>query len=371
MGEFNFKEESFKQFLKEKESQIYIRTKNGIQETDKFKNLHRSLVSYQNDRPLKDFTAFLISYEEVENIIENYTDKLFSILDSDTCVINNHLLFDRSFDLVDHERREMKDNNEARRYYLELSKEFCVFLISSQGVHYFIHGKDIGATIFFTSDALNSYNGLRDITKILELFEEYRSQHLKDRDTYTKFFVSNSSKRSLCKHLKNDPTQDDYKQFLKDHTQLLENKPEDRFREDLRMFLKRNLKANVLSKEYIMENFKRLDIFINDDFGELYLIEVKWVGISIHPLGQKVGTSYTSDDINPNAVLQSVDYIRQLYQENKNIKLGYLAVFDARPNNSVDTVESFDETNLDESLKKYYPKFKKIKDFKILNSHPN
>ena len=370
MGEFNFKEDSFKQFLKEKESQIYIRTEGGIQETSVFKNLHRSLVTYQSERPLKDFTAFLISEYDIENLTENYTDKLFSILDSDVCVHHNHLLFDRNLDLIEFERKEVKDNIFAYKYYLELSKDLCVFLISTQGVHYFINGKDIGATIFFTQDALRSYNELRDITKILELFEEYR-QHLKDRDTYTKFFVSNSSKLSLCKHINKNPSEKQYKKFLIDYRQLLENKPEDRFREDLRMFLKRNLKANVLSKEYILENFRRLDIFINDDFGELYLIEVKWVGLSIHANGQKFGTPFDSDDINPQAVLQSVDYIRQLFEENKNIKLGYLAVFDARLENSTDTVENFDESILDESLKRFYFKFRKIKDFRVINFNPN
>ena len=95
------------------------------------------------------------------------------------------------------------------------------------------------------------------------------------------------------------------------------------------------------------------------------------MGISIHPLGQKIGTSYQAEDINPNAVIQTVDYIRQLNNENKNIKLAYLAVFDARYEDLPDTVEVFDEKLLIEDLGKYYPRFKKIADFRVINQHPS
>ena len=369
MGEFDFKNDSFKLFLKQKESQIHIRTDKGIQDTDNFKNLHRSLISYHSKRPITDFTAVIITKGEIENLSENFSKNLFNKLDSEIGLINNHLLFDRNLDILDQERKEIKDNNEARNFYLELSKNTCVFLINPKGVHYFVDGKDIGEAIFFTSDALKSYNQLKDITKILEILTDYR-QHLKDRNNYSKFFVSKSSKASLCKHLKGTVNDQIYQDFNDEHKQLLENKPEDIFREDLRMFLVKNLKANVLGKEYILDNFKRLDIYISDDFGELYLIEVKWVGVSIHAKGQRIGTSYGASDINPAAVTQSVDYIRQLNDEGKNIKIGYLAVFDARKDNLPDTVSVFDETKLLLGTEKYYTRFKKIPDFRVINYHP-
>lgn len=369
MGEFDFTKDSFKQFLKQKESLIHIRTAEGIQDTDNFKNLHRTLVSYHSERPIGDFTALMITKIEIESLIEDFRSKLFNELDSQVGVCNNHLLFNRNLEISNFERREIKDNNDARRYYLELSKDFCVFLISPKGVHYFVDGNDIGESVFFTPDTLKSYNELKDITDILEIFNDYRI-HLKQQDNYSKFFASNSSKKSLCKHLDSTADKKEYAAFLARHTQLLENSPENAFREDLRMYLTRKLKANVLAKEYILENFKRLDIYINDDFGELYLIEVKWVGVSIHANGQLIGTSYNAGHINPKAVEQSVDYIRQLNDEGKNIKLGYLAVFDARKEDLPDTVETFDENNLLSGSQKYYTRFNKIPDFRVINFHP-
>ena len=369
MREYNFKTDSFKQFLKEKEAQINVRTENEFSSSENFKELHRCLISYHTAKPIQDFTAVLITKVEINNLSKDFSTVLFGQLDSEIGVVNNHLLFDRSMEIISYERKELKDNNDARKFYLEASNNTCVFLINPKGVHYFVDGKDIGESIFFSSDAYMSINELKDISKLFEIFDEYR-QHLCIRNTYTKFFVSKSAKSSLCKHIYVKATPEIYESFIEEHKQLLENKPEDIFREDLRIFLRNKLKATVLGKEYILDNFKRLDIFINDDFGELYLIEVKWVGVSIHQHGQKIGTSYDENSINPSAVCQSVNYIKQLNEENKNIKLGYLAVFDARYNELPDTVENFDENILGEELKKFYSRFKKIPDFKVVNAHP-
>lgn len=109
-------------------------------------------------------------------------------------------------------------------------------------------------------------------------------------------------------------------QFIKDHCHLLNNKPEDRLRENLRHFLNMRLKATLLTKEYILANFNRLDIFILDESGtELYLIEVKWVGECISAEGKKISkTSFDETDINPKAVIQSVKYLKQLHYEKQS-----------------------------------------------------
>ncbi|MBP1615733.1 MAG: hypothetical protein H6Q13_3181, partial [Bacteroidetes bacterium] len=193
-------------------------------------------------------------------------------------------------------------------------------------------------------------------------------QRLKSRDVYNKFFVSKSHLLSLKTDM---GSQLDDKKYIYDNKQLLENKPEDKFREDLRFFLSEKLKANFLSKEYILENFKRLDIFILDESGyELYLIEVKWVGISINPSGKKTGTSYSERDIVPNAVKQTVGYLRQLFDEQKNIKLGYLAVFDARKEDLPDTGNSINNLCFENEDAIHFRKFRKIADFRVLNEHP-
>ncbi|MBK7957214.1 MAG: hypothetical protein IPK03_03350 [Bacteroidetes bacterium] len=173
-------------------------------------------------------------------------------------------------------------------------------------------------------------------------------------------------------HLKNAQTiNSDQSTFLDENSQLLENKPEDRFRESLRAFLVENMRNDILfGKEYILESLKRLDINIFDDYGDLYFIEVKWVGLSVHSEGNKIGTKYDHDDINPAAINQSLKYIRELVEKDQTIKIGYLAVFDAREQDLKDTFTNFDLSSIDNENQKYYTNFKKI-GFRVKTFTPN
>ncbi|MCW8898304.1 MAG: hypothetical protein OQJ96_06590 [Flavobacteriales bacterium] len=373
--DFDFTKGSFRDTIRNKQAQILLRTKDGtIQETDNFKKLHRLLISYKSENVITDFTAVLIEKSDIEELSDTIKENLFTSLSSHEGMVNNHLQFDKELKIINAERIKISDDNtEARKFFLELSKSnMCVFLISPEKVNYFVDGEESGA-IFVSPQALKSYNELKDISKIFEVFNEYR-KHLTQRDVYAKFFVPNSGLRAMKACLESglkDKDKTEEREFLKQYSHLLNNKPEDRFREDLRMFLKQKLKSNMLAKEHVLENFKRLDIFINDDWGELYLIEVKWVGLSIHSTGAKPCTEYKASDINPAAVVQSVNYIKELIETHQKIKIAYLAVFDARAEIMEDTVKLFDKANLTTDNEKYYSRFVKIPDFRVVNSHPS
>jgi hypothetical protein len=209
------------------------------------------------------------------------------------------------------------------------------------------------------------------LIRIDELIHEYQI-NLRQRNTYSKFFVPNSGKIALHRILRdNDTTVLSIEDFLEDNKQLLNNKPEDIFREDLRIFLVNKLQGSFLGKEYILENFRRLDIFIRDNFGELYLIEVKWIGLSIHAKGDNFGICYQQRDISPDAVIQSIEYIKELYETNQKIKIGFLAVFDAQSNKSEkDSCENFDMSQLSDDLKLYSAQFNKFPDLRVENLNP-
>lgn len=372
--ELNFKNNySFQSILKQKKDEILKRAASGIQDSPKFKQLHSSFVSYLKSNAFSDFKAVLISKVDIENLPEEFYDRLEGVLNSTEVVFCNYLILDSELSVIDKVRDEKfnKDSNEARKLYAELSKDYVVFLLQpDETVSFFIDGDDYIEGIFLTSKDMKSYTAKMDISKINELFKEYRV-HLTYRSVYSNFFISKSHLKSLRNDLKEMVSEE---QFIKDNCHLLQNKPEDRLREDLRHFLNARLKATLLTKEYVLENFKRLDIFILDESGtELYLIEVKWVGECISADGKrKSKTSFDSDSINPNAVIQSVKYLKQLDIERQNIKLGFLVVFDARHNQELkDTVDTFDESFLDNDLKKHYKKFVKVSDFKIKNMHPS
>lgn len=371
--DFNFKNNNFQSILKQKREEILKRTTLGIQESSKFKQLYSSLVSYLKNNAFTDFKAILISKENIEELPDSFYDILEDTLNSDTGIFNNYLILDSQLSIID-KARDSKysiDSNDVRKLYVELSKSYVIFLLQPQeAISLFIDGEDFIEGVFLSLKDMQSYTSKRDITKIVELFDEYQT-HLKNRCIYNKFFISKSHLKSLKKDLKSTISED---KFIEEFCHLLENKPEDRFREDLRHFLKDRLKANLLAKEHVLANFKRLDIFILDESGtELYLIEVKWVGECVSADGKSISTTaYSEKDINPNAVIQSVKYLKQLDSEKENIKLGFLVVFDARKDqNLTDTVNNFDEKLLEEEHRKHYKKFRKVKDFKVKNLHPS
>jgi hypothetical protein len=370
--DFNFKNNpSFKEILKAKEREILKRTFNSFQETNEFKIFHNALHSYLNSRERLDMKLLLITKEDVSGLPPDFYHDLELSLDTDIGIQYNSLILNHKLEIIQYEKVSTKsDSNEARKLYAELSKEFLVFLLlPGKVIKYFIDGDDFGDGIFFTMADYISYAEKRPIEKINELFIQYRQQ-LVSRNTYCKFFLSKSHLKSLRQDIKSSL---DEKKFIEKYKYLLNNKPEDLFREDLRLFLNEKLKAVLISKEQVLENFKRLDIVMLDESGsDFYLIEVKWVGTSVHHEGKEIGTSYHEQDITPAAIRQSVSYINQLSKERKNIKIAYLAVFDAREDQCLrETGTDIKEDILDEEDKKFFNQFRKIEDFKVKNFHPN
>lgn len=371
---FNFKDnKAFTDILKQKQADIQRRTSAGILESDNFKQLHSSLTTFLQKNSFRDFKTILITKEELEFLPEYYYEKLEQSINSDLGVSNNIICIDRELNIILRERNFniISNSNDVRILLRDLSKEFLVFHLQPEArLSIFIDGDDYVEGLFLTPDDWNAYMAKKTVDELPSLLESYRI-HLRTRSTYNKFFIAKSHLKSLYRDLKSQLTEN---RFEEQYKHLLQNKPEDRFREDLRHFLSNHLRAKLHTKEYILEDFKRLDIMIIDESGyNLYFIEVKWVGECVNAEGKKISsTAYDSKDINPAAIIQSVKYIKQLDLEGKNIKRGYLVVFDARKDQTQkDTVESFDEFSLEEEYKIHYKKFKKIDDFKVVNTHPS
>ncbi|WP_210476145.1 hypothetical protein [Pantoea ananatis] len=373
MIETNFRNNSsLKSLIRSKQREIEKRISGGIQESDNFKLLFSGFTSYLQKRVRSDYKVILITKNDL-NIIDKDTfyENLENTLDSDDGQFSNYIQIDSKM-LITTKEIELcvTETEKARRLYLELSKEAIVFVLSPNNlIKYFIDSEEFGNGIFLTMADFNAYQKMKPISEINFVFKDYR-QKLKERNTYSKFFISKSHLLSLREDLDSEL---DEKKFVTSYSHILNNKPEDSFREDLREYLSKNLRAKLLPKEYILQNFKRLDIFILDESGfNMYFIEVKWVGTSIHSKGKMIGTSYDEVDITPAAFRQSISYIKQLSEQSNNIKLGYLVVFDARQNQALsDTGNGINCNLLDKDDRKFFSQFRKVDDFKVKNSHPN
>lgn len=369
MNKFS-KDDSFKDLIKKNERAIISAAQNGMEANEHFKFMLSLTIAMLTKYRQNDFKVIIINEEELQKLTNDASERIDALFQYKDFLENRHIVVDSNLNIIDKNNdKECGSNNDVRRIYTEMSKSGCViFLLSSEGtVNYFVDGRDAGDSIFYKWSTLNEYNKKRPLSELKDVLAEYR-QRLKHRDTYSKFFVEKSHLKSLRVDVKSEL---DENKFIECNKQLLRNKPEDTFRDDLRMFLKEKLKVNFALKEGVLESLKRLDIVMIDLDGEgLYFIEVKWVGKSMHESGKKFGTGYTASHVMPHAFLQSASYITELISEGVNLKIGYLAVFDARDENLPDTGEGMTIDKIPEKDRKDFCRFEKIDDFRVVNEHP-
>lgn len=363
---------NFKDLLKCNQNAIVSAALNGLEANDNFK-LILSLIKAMCDK-YKDnsFKYIVISEEDLKNLTNNADSAIELLFTAPSFIQNRHIIIDSNFNIKEVNNDLYNNNNETRRMFTQMSKDdgVVIFMVSPEGIiNYFVNGRDGGDSIFYESSTLHSFISKKPISELKNVLEEYRKR-LKIRDTYSKFFVEKSHLRSLRTDLKSVLSEE---QFIKANKQLLRNTPEDCFRDDLRLYLKEKLNIFFVPKEGMLENLKRLDIVMLDEDGQvLYFIEVKWVGTSIHPLGKKIGITYDAKPrIVPDAFKQSTAYINELLTENIDIKLGYLAVFDARNEDLPDTGKEMSIDLIPEEHRTAYSRHIKLDDFRVINEHPN
>jgi len=353
----------FKNLLKNKKYLISKKTTSEILENENYRLLFANIKSMVENNAFKGSKVLLMKVNTKTEVNKLFSNSLFATSD----VIE----IDQDFNITDQIREKLPErSHEARKYFLELSNSgYIVFHLIETFINVFISGEEFPESPFLSIEDKKRHFQKKDISRIHEVFDEYREK-LKDQPVYCKFFISKSHLLLYRNYV--SPTSDE-KKFIHDNSHILNNRCEDKFREDLRLFLKEHLLVNVLIKEYILESKKRLDILLVDEYGiNFYLIEVKWVGESINPAGSKVSTKFNKKEINPNAFIQTLNYLEELDNKGENIVRAYLVVFDARKDDSLeDTGNDFDSSTLSHTQNKHFRKFEKVKDLKVKNIHPS
>ena len=360
----------FKRLLDEKKHDILQRTCDGVQETEQFQRFYSLLTQCRRKIDETDFRLILISKTDLSQLCSDADLKAMDLFRHTDFLTNRTVFVNASLDIQNSNNDPFPEgDNNARRFFASLTEnDMVAFHVAPNAtVNFFIDGKDYGDGIFYTRDAQNSYEELKTIDKLSEVLEDYRIS-LTHQDTYLKFFVPKSGLHAL--HALAAP-QENENQYVDNHKHLLHNKPEELFREDIRNYIKQHMKV-VVTREVTLENLDRLDIELTDEVGnDMYFIEIKWVGESINADGNKPGTRYDATPrIKPDAVKQVVEYIDQLLKEKQNVKLGYLAVFDARKEDMPDTGTGVSENDVPEDLRKHFHRFVKLRDFRVKNENP-
>ncbi|MEN2436291.1 hypothetical protein AAH994_12825 [Weeksellaceae bacterium A-14] len=369
----NFKDNiDFKSLLKNKKYLISKKTTNEVLESENYRLLFANIKSMIENNAFKGSKVLLIKSTILSSVdLSNTKTEINKLFSNSLFATSDIVEIDQEFKIIDQIREKLPEKSyEARKYFIELSNNgYLVFHLIETFINVFISGEEFPESLFLSIEDKKRYFQKKDISKINEVFDEYREK-LKDQPVYCKFFISKSH---LSLYQNEVSPSADGKEFIQDNAHILNNKCEDKFREDLRLFLKENLLVNVIIKEYILESKKRLDILLVDEYGiNFYLIEVKWVGESINPTGSKVSTKFSKKDINPNAFIQTLNYLEELDNKGENIVRAYLVVFDARKDNNLDdTGNDFDSSLLTPIQTKHYRKFEKIKDLRVRNIHPS
>jgi hypothetical protein len=297
------------------------RDRTSIKENPIFKILYENILSEFHSRRVNNeaFFNILINYTQIVSLdLKKINANLKSII-NDCLKTNNYVVVDSGFDIILKNTKTFHSQQEARKFFEEESKKFCVFTFSPEGVDCFINGKCDNKFYFYTKNDLKKFVKKKSISEIKSVLEEYTNTHLKERSVYSKFFIS---KEILIEWFGK-------KDFKKD-SNILKNRPEDLFQSDLCEYLNDKLIHNVQLRETNLLSKKRLDIFTEDE-GKNYFFEIKWLGKSVKGNAVKDNyTSYSDADIR-NGIIQTLEYIEELIINMKHdIGCGFLIVFDAR-----------------------------------------
>lgn len=342
-----------------------------ILETITFKLLRSLIISEMTKSPFVDMKSLSISTADFEKLPDDLDVQVKELFSCDAFIKNRHIVVDSQLKVKAFNNEEFaKDSSQAIQMYCESSRDGkVIFLLSRDtSLSYFINGHNYDA-LFATADDLALYKRKKTVDELDQVFEDYRNQHLTDGDNYQKFFVSLTELKSLRVDLNSGLSERD---FIDANKQLVKNKPESYFRDDLLGYLQEVMRARV-SKEFTLNDDDRIDILVQDEAGlGIYFIEVKWVGTSIHHLGKRIGSTFTpTPKVVPEGYQQTVRYIKELSDLSYNVKLGYLVVFDARKENVAgDSGDGRRSDMLEEQFKIYERQFRKVPDFRVENKKP-
>jgi hypothetical protein len=317
-------------------------------------NLHRRILEdfWKSQLNKRNLFTLSISNEMFDNIqLSVFPDKLKLL--NDIIRENNYIQINEECDVI--ESKRINGNTQEIKTKLESeSLNKYVFFFGEEGITLFQNGKAIQDNNFFYSqeDRIR-FSKKRDISQLETVLDEYSTQYITQQVNYMCILADNSTLRQI------NPD-------LVSHN-ILRNKPERYMRDQLCQYLTDHMQYNFYVEVELSQSKKRNDIFF-DVRGELYFIEIKWIGVSINDKGTGLSTEYGEARVRK-GVTQTLEYIKELLNTSeKSLRTGYLLVYDARDDKSEINFQDYEFVNQD--LKAFLPVFKYLKPIPINKTHP-
>ena len=341
-------------FSYEKVSQIIEAQKDAV-ENDRnyqllFKGFLHKIWDSRNNHEI--LFCIVISPDDVADLqFDVLKDNLEETLKS-TAVAN--LIRINSFGKLVEKKYLEGDTAAIKEQLVQISLSNYVFFFGEEGITRFINGRAIDEkNIFYSRQDQMTYNKKKDITHIYDVMDEYARRFVTQQVNYMAFFADNATLRQIDSKLIN--------------RNILKNKPEHFMRDQLILYLTDHMKYTFTREPELGQSKRELDVYF-DVSGELYFIEIKWLGVSINDQGTGVSTAYT-DSRARSGVTQTLEYIEELMNSTeKGLRHGYLAIYDAR---DVKTDIDFQGYSfVREELKKYMQNFSILKIIPLEKTHP-
>ena len=246
------------------------------------------------------------------------------------------------------------DTNDIRSKICELSMSDYVFFFGEEGITRFVNGHPYeDVNIFYSRSDRMKYKEKKDISRIYEVIENYSSQYLTQQVNYMCLLADNATLRQIDSG------------YIKRN--ILKNKPEQFMRDQLCQYLTENMRYTFTTEPELGQTKKELDIYF-DVSGELYFIEIKWLGVSINDEGTGLSTAYT-DSRARDGVIQTLEYIGELLNTSeKSLRHGYLLIYDARDEKK--EVDFKEYSFVKENLKAYLKYFSVLGILPLVKRHP-
>lgn len=246
------------------------------------------------------------------------------------------------------------DTATIKESLISISLKDYVFFFGEEGITRFINGRAIDEkNIFYSRQDQMAYNKKKDITHINEVMDEYERRFVTQQVNYMAFFADNATLRQIDSKLIN--------------RNILKNRPEHFMRDQLIIYLTEHMKYTFTREPELGQSKRELDIYF-DVSGELYFIEIKWLGVSINDQGDGLSTEY-KDSRARSGVTQTLQYIEELMNSTeRGLRHGYLAIYDARDEKK--DIDFQDYSFVNEELKKYMQNFSILKIISLEKRHP-
>lgn len=297
------------------------------------------------------FFSIAISPEAVSNLnFENLVDKLKIVVKR--LANYNFIKINNLGDILETSFLE-GDTKKIKNKICELSEIDYIFFFGEEGITRFIHGYPYNdRNIFYSRNDRMKYKEKKDISKINEVIDNYSRQFLTQQINYMALFADNST----------------LKQIDVDYTKrnILRNKPEHYMRDQLCQYLTDNMRYTFTIEPELGQTKRELDIYF-DVSGELYFIEIKWLGVSINDSGTGLSRKHGLARAKK-GVVQALEYIDELLNSSeKSLRQGYLLIYDARDKKTELDFESY--SFVEKKLEKYLNYFSILKVISLEKKH--